>query len=109
MFVKIYGECHGEILFSSDAEVDNSPCTVGLDVMRNFTQAQEGRACACEPVRFQLRIVIIGLTFDAILRRQITCAHAVNVTLCGVELFTSIIIVLALISAAITNLLVSGI
>ena len=68
-FAMIQGECYGEILFSSDAEVDNSPCTVGLEVMGNFTQAQEGRACACGPVRFHQGIVILGLTFHAILRR----------------------------------------
>ena len=105
----IHGECYGVMLFSAGAEVDNSLCAVGLLVMGNFTQAQEGRACACEPVRFQQGIVILGLTFHAILRRQITCAHAVLVTLFGVELFSSIIIVLGLIPAAKINLLGSDI
>ena len=86
------------------AKVDNSLFAVGLLVFENFTQTQEGRACACEPVRFHQGIVVVDLTFHAILRSQITCAHAVIVTLRCVELFTGIIIILLLIPAAIANL-----
>ena len=57
------------------------------------------------PVRILLGVVIIGLTFNMVFGRQIYCTHAVSVALFGVKLFTSIIIVLALVPASKTNLL----